>query len=79
VKTYDFIVGMNEPLEMMVLMIPPTVSIPNERGDNNDYDSLSFFRFFSADDSSLYGGSINDCIIRVNTGIWFFSIEEIFD
>jgi len=32
VKTYDFLVGMKEPLAMMVLMTPPTVSIPNERG-----------------------------------------------
>jgi len=32
VKTYDFFVGMKEPLGIMVDITPPTVSIPRERG-----------------------------------------------
>jgi len=32
VKTYDFFVGMKDPLAIMVLMTPPTVSIPKESG-----------------------------------------------
>jgi len=32
VKTYDFLVGMKDPLGMMLLITPPTVSIPKERG-----------------------------------------------
>jgi hypothetical protein len=32
VKTYDFLVGMNEPLGMILLITPPTVSIPKDKG-----------------------------------------------
>jgi len=32
VNTYDFLVGMNEPLGMILVMTPPTVSIPNVKG-----------------------------------------------
>lgn len=32
VKTYDFLVGMKDPLGIMTDITPPTVSIPKERG-----------------------------------------------
>jgi hypothetical protein len=32
VKTYDFLVGIKEPLGIIVLITPPTVSIPKLRG-----------------------------------------------
>jgi len=32
VKTYDFLVGMKEPLGMILLITPPTVSIPKDKG-----------------------------------------------
>jgi hypothetical protein len=31
-NTYDFLVGIKEPLLMTSLITPPTVSIPKERG-----------------------------------------------
>jgi hypothetical protein len=32
VKTCDFLVGIYDPFGMILLITPPTVSIPNERG-----------------------------------------------
>lgn len=32
VKTWDFLVGMKDPLVMMLLITPPTVSIPKDKG-----------------------------------------------
>lgn len=31
-NTWDFLVGIYDPLGMILLITPPTVSIPNERG-----------------------------------------------
>ena len=31
-KTYDFFVGMYDPLGMIFVITPPTVSIPNDSG-----------------------------------------------
>jgi hypothetical protein len=32
VKTYDFFVGIYEPLGIILVITPPTVSIPSESG-----------------------------------------------
>jgi len=32
VKVYDFLVGMKDPLGMILVITPPTVSIPRESG-----------------------------------------------
>jgi hypothetical protein len=51
----------------------------SKRGSINNNQRFSFFRSISTDNSSLDGSSVSNSFIRVNSGIGFFSIEEIFD
>lgn len=43
--------------------------------DDNDVAAA----FFSADNTSLNCSSVADSLVRVDTCVWFFAIEEFFD
>jgi len=45
----------------------------------NDNQSFSFLAFFSTDNTSLNCCSVCNSFIRVDTSVWFFSIEKVFN
>lgn len=47
VKTYDFLVGMNDPFGMILFITPPTVSIPKLNGVASITTSSSVYSDFS--------------------------------
>lgn len=46
-------------------------------GGIDDHQSFGFFTFFSADDSSLNGGSIGYGFIGIDSLVGFLSVEEV--
>ena len=48
-------------------------------GSGINDDNISNVTFLSADDSTLNGSTIADSLIRINTSVWLFSIEELLD
>jgi len=45
----------------------------------NEKNSTSLVSGLSSEDTSLDGGTISDSLIWVNSTVWLFSIEEVFD
>jgi hypothetical protein len=38
-----------------------------------------FFRFFTTEDTTLNSSTVGNSFIWVDTSVWFFTVEEIFD
>lgn len=48
-------------------------------GNINKKDLSKFIGFFTTKNTTLYSSTIGNGFIRVDTSVWFFTIEEIFN
>ena len=51
----------------------------SQRSNIDEKNALSVFISFTAEDSSLNSGAIGNSLIRVDTSVRLFAIEEVFD
>merc|ERR1712130_214012 len=54
-----------------------SLNTKRKRSNINQEDVLGLFSGLSSEDSSLYSGSISHSLIRVDSSVGFFSIEEV--
>lgn len=48
-------------------------------GNINEKQILGIFRLFTSENTSLDCSTVGNSLIWIDTSVWFFSVEEIFD
>jgi hypothetical protein len=49
----------------------------SEGSDINENESIGFLRGLTTENTTLDSSTISDSLVRVDTSVWFLSIEEI--
>merc|ERR1711988_897808 len=64
---------------MSLVMTPPTVSIPIERGATSSRQILGFLTTLTREDTTLHSSTECDSLVRVDPLVGLLAVEEVLD